>query len=200
VTLTDQKSANGTWVGDQRITEKQLAHMDRFRVGHTVFEVVLEGAEAEEGDLELAQTSAIPLADVLQSLKMRAVSKLEEEGEEVLVSGNRPFFLDDPSSMWLVESGRMDIFTVTVKDGEAAGARSFFVGAEPDRRSSAWISAATDRGRPFSPREERTRLRKDRRRPARRARRTARARRADHDARGGLDPRADTRPRPGPPA
>ncbi|HQR45821.1 MAG TPA: NHLP bacteriocin export ABC transporter permease/ATPase subunit [Thermoanaerobaculia bacterium] len=133
VTLTDLKSANGTWVGDQRVTEKRLAHMDRFRVGHTVFEVILESAEAEEEDLDLAQTSAIPLEEVLQSLQMKAVSKLEEEGEEVLVSANRPFFLDDPAAMWLVETGRIDVFTVAVRNGEAAGARSFFVGAEPGK-------------------------------------------------------------------
>ena len=130
VLVTDQKSGNGTWIGDRRVTEAPLAHRDRFRIGHTVFELVLETAEADE-ELDLAQTSALPIADVLQSLQMKLVSKLEEEGEEVLVSGNRPFFLDDPSSMWLVESGRIDVFTVTVKDGEAAGARSFFVGAEP---------------------------------------------------------------------
>ena len=131
VTLTDQKSANGTWVGDQRVTERRLAHMDRFRIGHTVFEVLLESAEAEEEDLDLARTSAVPVAELFQSLQLKAVSKLEDEGLEVLVSGNRPFFLDDPGSMWLVETGRLDVFTVTVKNGEAAGARSFFVGAEP---------------------------------------------------------------------
>jgi NHLM bacteriocin system ABC transporter ATP-binding protein len=128
--LADQKSGNGTWIGDRRVVEAPLAQRDRFRVGHTVFELILETAEADE-ELDLARTSALPLESVLQSLQLKRTSKLEEEGEEFLVSGNKPFFLDDPTSMWLVENGRIDIFTVAVKDGEAAGARSFFVGAEP---------------------------------------------------------------------
>lgn len=148
VTLSDQKSGNGTWIGDRRVTEAPLAHGDRFRIGHTVFELVLETAEVDEA-LDLAQTSAIPLADVLQSIQMKLVSKLEEEGEEILVSGNKPFFLDDPSSMWLVEAGRIDIFTVSVKDGEAAGARSFFVGAEPGQAFFGMDLARYGRGSAF---------------------------------------------------
>ncbi len=148
VTLADQKSANGTWVGDQRVAERRLDQMDRFRVGHTVFEVVLESAAREEEDLDLARTAAVPLEEVLKSVQLR-LAKLETEGEEVLVSGNKPFFLDDPSVMWLVESGRIDVFTVAVKDGEPSGARSFFVGAEPAQALFGMDLARYGRGSAF---------------------------------------------------
>src|SRR5262249_32084876 len=36
--LSDQKSANGTWVGDRRIDTQLIDHLDRFRVGTTVLE------------------------------------------------------------------------------------------------------------------------------------------------------------------
>src|SRR5512143_1949117 len=36
--LQDQKSANGTWVGDRRVDSQVLEHLDRFRVGTTVLE------------------------------------------------------------------------------------------------------------------------------------------------------------------
>ena len=45
----------------------------------------------------------------------------------VTVAGNKPFLLDDPGAVWIVEEGRIEVFTVAVKDGEPEGARSHFV-------------------------------------------------------------------------
>ncbi len=132
--LSDQKSANGTWVGDRRVDTQILEHLDRFRVGTTVLEF-LRDDDATGDDLEMIQTTAIPVREILEQLSIRVSAKpetrLEDEGEAVLVAGNRPFFLDDTSSMWMVESGRIDVFTVAVKDGEPAGARTFFISVEP---------------------------------------------------------------------
>ncbi len=134
--LRDQGSANGTWVGSRRVQEFMLDHLDRFRVGTTVFEFLRDDDAAGDA-LEFAQTTAIPIEEMMAGLQSVLVKKpepiptLEEEGEAVVVVGNKPFFLDDPNAMWLVEAGRLDIFTVAVKDGEPAGARTFFVGIEP---------------------------------------------------------------------
>src|SRR5262249_36932981 len=111
-----------------------LEHLDRFRVGTTVLEFLRDDDETGD-DLELVRTTAIPVKEILEQLSQRVATKpetrLEEEGEAVNVARNRPFFLDDPETMWIVEAGRVDVFTVAVKDGEAAGARSYFVGVEP---------------------------------------------------------------------
>src|SRR5262249_49140125 len=134
VRLSDEGSANGTWLGDRRVSNVLLDHLDRFRVGAVVFEVARDDAEAggemAPEDLDAARTTSVPIQEVLQSIALRLTTKLEQEGDAVLVSGNKPFFLDDPSVCWLVEEGRMDVFTVAMKDGEPAGARTHFVSVE----------------------------------------------------------------------
>ena len=40
--------------------------------------------------------------------------------------GNAPFLLDDPAAAWLVESGRVDVFSVQLADGQPIGARTHF--------------------------------------------------------------------------
>lgn len=60
------------------------------------------------------------LAEVLQ-----AAVALEQ------ASGNRPILLDDPDSVWYIESGRFEIFTVAVRNGQPAGARTHFITVEP---------------------------------------------------------------------
>lgn len=127
--LLDQKSGNGTWVGDKRVDQSRLDHLDRFRVGDTVFEL-LRDDDAAGDDLESIRTTAIPVRAILENIQSMLAKGLEQEGEEVVVSGNKPFLLQGEGIVWLVESGRMDIFTVPVKDGESIGARTFFVGVD----------------------------------------------------------------------
>lgn len=132
--LKDLGSANGTWIGDRRIEELHVDHLDRFRVGTSVFELLLD--DDMTGDaLEMVRTTAIPVKAILQGIeaaleKPGAAGRLEDEGEEVLVAGNSPFLLNDPGSAWIVEAGRIDIFTVAVRNGEPAGSRSHFVSVE----------------------------------------------------------------------
>lgn len=129
VRLTDQKSANGTWVGDRRVETALLDHMDRFRLGNVVVELV-RGDEGSPEDLDAARTTAVPVQSILDSIQLRLTTTIEREGETVVVAGNKPFFLSDPASSWLVEEGRIDVFTVAVKDGEPSGARTHFVSIE----------------------------------------------------------------------
>ena len=127
--LKDQGSANGTWVGETRVTEAPLDHLDRFRIGNTVLEF-LRDDDVGDDELDQVRTTAIPVKELLQSIAIALDKELDEEGEAVLVAGNKPFLIDDPATVWLVQSGRLDVFAVPVKDGEP-GARSHFVGIEP---------------------------------------------------------------------
>jgi NHLM bacteriocin system ABC transporter ATP-binding protein len=153
IRLTDEGSANGTWMGDRRVSNALLDHLDRFRVGHVVFEVARDaaatGGELAPEDLDAARTTSVPIREVLESIALRLTTKLEQEGEPVLVSGNKPFFLDDSSSAWLVEEGRMDVFTVAVKDGESAGARTHFVSVETGQAMFGMDLATHGRGSGF---------------------------------------------------
>lgn len=47
-----------------------------------------------------------------------------KEGTSREVTGNHPLRLDDPESVWLVDSGWVDIFVVPLKSGQAVGART----------------------------------------------------------------------------
>lgn len=49
------------------------------------------------------------------------------EGKHEAASGNHPFLLNDPQSVWFIETGRVEVFTIAVKNGEPSGARSHFV-------------------------------------------------------------------------
>ena len=131
VRVTDQKSANGTWVGAQRVETALLDHMDRFRLGNVVLELVRDDEEGSPDDLDAARTTAIPVKEIVESLQIRLTTSLEQEGEAVVMGGNKPFLIADPASTWLVEGGRVDIFTVQVKDGEASGARAHFISIDP---------------------------------------------------------------------
>lgn len=62
---------------------------------------------------------------VLQELAV--VRRFREEGALELASGNHPFLLDDKHSVWLVDTGKVEIFTVGVKGGQPIGARTHFL-------------------------------------------------------------------------
>ena len=53
------------------------------------------------------------------------------EGVRLSVGGNTPFFLDDPSSAWIVMTGRVEVFAVGRVDGEPSGARYHYLTADP---------------------------------------------------------------------
>ncbi len=53
-------------------------------------------------------------------------SVLIREGALEIVGGNSPFLLADPASAWFVEAGSVEVFSVRVTAGEAAGPRAHF--------------------------------------------------------------------------
>jgi NHLM bacteriocin system ABC transporter ATP-binding protein len=57
--------------------------------------------------------------------------RLPDLGEVMTISGNQPLLLDDPDSLFLLETGKVEIFTVDIRDGETVGSRTHFVTVEP---------------------------------------------------------------------
>ena len=55
----------------------------------------------------------------------------ESEGEPRDVNGKAVLLLDDPDSVWLVTAGRLDLFTISVQDGQTVGARTHHCRIEP---------------------------------------------------------------------
>ena len=53
-----------------------------------------------------------------------------KEGRLLDASANQPFLISDPATAWLVFSGKLDIFAVAVRDGEAVGARQHLIRLE----------------------------------------------------------------------
>ncbi len=48
-------------------------------------------------------------------------------GERLELSGLTPLLLDDADALWVIEQGRIEVFTVAIEDGQAAGHRTHFV-------------------------------------------------------------------------
>jgi NHLM bacteriocin system ABC transporter ATP-binding protein len=55
---------------------------------------------------------------------------LREKGELVNVSGNQPLLLDDPKSVWVIFSGKVDVFAVELQDECEAATRQWLFRAE----------------------------------------------------------------------
>jgi NHLM bacteriocin system ABC transporter ATP-binding protein len=60
----------------------------------------------------------------------RIESFFRQHGVEEHVAGNTPFLLDAPDTVWLVTTGRVDVFSVTVRDGRPEGSRHHFFTAD----------------------------------------------------------------------
>ncbi|RYD06054.1 hypothetical protein N752_05875 [Desulforamulus aquiferis] len=54
----------------------------------------------------------------------------QREGTIVAVEGNKPLLLTDPYSIWLVERGKVTVFSIQIKNNEAIGARNFLFEVE----------------------------------------------------------------------
>ena len=55
----------------------------------------------------------------------------ERHGESLQVAANRPLVLDDATSVWLVQTGRIEVFATPAGDGAAAASRSYLGRVEP---------------------------------------------------------------------
>lgn len=129
--LHDNQSSNGVMVGGQRVAEVELLSGQQFTLGATTFELVVDSlAPAAPAGDGLDRTVLVSGLGELAAQFERPVP-LEELGERVVTAANRPFLMSDATSMWLVESGRVEIFTVGIQQGEPTGARSHFLTVEP---------------------------------------------------------------------
>ncbi len=54
----------------------------------------------------------------------------KDEGTVQKVGGNEPFLLSDRSSVWFVQTGKVDVFSVDMEDGEPVGPRMHLFRAE----------------------------------------------------------------------
>ncbi|MBD2445594.1 NHLP bacteriocin export ABC transporter permease/ATPase subunit [Nostoc sp. FACHB-152] len=53
-------------------------------------------------------------------------------GQIYIVNGNEPMLLNDPEKLWVVQSGAIALFVVTVKNGEVAGTRRYLGSVEKE--------------------------------------------------------------------
>ncbi|HVY70694.1 MAG TPA: NHLP bacteriocin export ABC transporter permease/ATPase subunit [Verrucomicrobiae bacterium] len=74
---------------------------------------------------------------------------LISEGQALVVGGNTPFLLDDPSSVWFVESGSVEVFSVRVENGQATGTRFHFFSVRAGEALFGMDSRTHGRGRGF---------------------------------------------------
>ncbi len=143
VIVRDNGSSNGVVVDGKRVPEAELQPGQRFALGTTTFELVAEqpppapapavplpaAAEPEtEEEWNPEQTVSFKAAAELIAQLERPLDQL---GEELVTTTNRPFLLSDPNAAFLLVSGQVEIFTVTVQQGQPVGQRSHFVSIEP---------------------------------------------------------------------
>lgn len=60
----------------------------------------------------------------------RLIETFDREGREEIVGGNTPFLLEGADNVWLVRSGKVEIFSVGVEDAKPHGTRHHFLTAE----------------------------------------------------------------------
>jgi NHLM bacteriocin system ABC transporter ATP-binding protein len=124
--VIDQNSANGVWLEDRRISDEILQPGQRFRVGDTYLECRPK-VEESEGE------GTMVMADLGQLMAKVAARRLTELGDAVTMTGNQALILDDQSSAYYVVSGKVEIFTVTIRDRQPVGARSHFLTVPADQ-------------------------------------------------------------------
>lgn len=143
LTVQDNNSSNGVFFRAQRVSEATVPAGEKFSLGAATFELIVESVEVDEGsDVWRSGTRFITnLADIVDQFESPVA--LEDQGEEIVTAANQPFLLSDPTKMWLVSSGKIEIFTVRVEDGKPVGARTHFLTVEPGQ---AFFGLDTDHG------------------------------------------------------
>lgn len=120
--LVDNGSFNGTWIDDRKITDEVIAVGQRYRVGDTFLECHPPAARLDHTQ------SMEGIGDLLAK---EAARRLGAAGEAVPIGGTRVILLDDPAQAFYILAGKVEIFTVTVKDGKPQGARNHFLTLSP---------------------------------------------------------------------
>ncbi len=139
VMVRDNKSSNGVFVEGHRVAELAVANGQKLTMGGTTFIVDMPAAEPEEAiDLDATALNEVSVDRTVQISNFAEVAQqfekpraLEELGQGEVTTANRPFLISDASTMWILEEGKIEIFTVNIKNGEPVGARTHFVTVEP---------------------------------------------------------------------
>jgi ATP-binding cassette subfamily C protein len=124
--VRDNKSANGLLVGGQRVAEATVAPGGSFSLGAVTLQVLAEAQAPLGADRTMMISRIIDIAAQLERPR-----PLLEQGERVQALANQPFLIDDPMALWVVESGKVEIFTVRVEAGAPVGSRTHFLSVEP---------------------------------------------------------------------
>lgn len=139
VVLRDNQSSNGILVDGSRVDEVELLNGVQFQLGATTFEVLApeeDEPKAEEAEPEYVPEPVVASAPaafdpdrtfMVANIAELAAQSLEVFGERSVVLANEPMVLSDATSAWLVESGKVEVFTVKIEGGEGAGPRSHFL-------------------------------------------------------------------------
>ncbi len=151
--VADNGSANGVMVDGARVAEIELAGGGQFTLGQTTFEVVVElppppqpqaaPAPAPHPAATMIFDRTASIADIQEIVRsLQKPKSLEEEGEKLVTAANKPFILSDPEAVFVVESGKIEIFTVQLEAGQPVGARTHFVSIDVGQ---AFFGMDTDR-------------------------------------------------------
>lgn len=132
VVVTDHGSSNGTFVDGRQVETVRLRPGQRVSFGGTIVEVLAPAIPPPEEDEEEASEAAVGrtlhVANIAElAAEFERPGSLEEKGERVVAAANAPFLIDDPTAMWIVTSGKVELFTVQVEAGRPAGARTHFL-------------------------------------------------------------------------
>jgi NHLM bacteriocin system ABC transporter ATP-binding protein len=120
--LTDTGSSNGTWIDERRVTEEAIAVGQKFRIGDTYMECHPPVVKHDATRV---------LSDLGDLLAKEAALRLSRAGEAMTLGGAQVILLDDPNVVYYVVSGKVELFTVTVKGGKPLGARNHFLTLVP---------------------------------------------------------------------
>src|SRR5690606_35381227 len=81
---------------------------------------------------QLPVDRTLSIADIAAIVReIERPKTFEEEGAVVITAANKPFVLSDPDAVYLVESGKIEIFTVALENGQPVGARTHFASIDP---------------------------------------------------------------------
>jgi ATP-binding cassette subfamily C protein len=123
--LVDTNSSNGVWMEDRRVADEQIGAGQRFRIGDTFLECHMPSAERK------GTGATQVMGDLGELLAKVAAHRLENAGEVVTIGGSKAVLLNDPQYAYYVVTGKVEVFTVTVKEGRPLGARNHFLTLGP---------------------------------------------------------------------
>lgn len=130
LTIHDNASSNGVRVDGRKVQEAEVQPGRQFTLGGVTFLLLEEKGEDFGGLIGGGRTMMVPrMGEIAQEFENPR--PLDDKGELATMAANRPIVVSDSSSVWIVGSGRVDLFTIALEKGEPKGTRTHFVTVEP---------------------------------------------------------------------